>query len=176
VPTCEDCHPEHARLGRETVLDRGVVATCVSCHDDPGLQAEYAIPGGRLASYLGSYHGAATELGDSRTADCASCHGVHDVLPSDDFRSRVNRENLPRTCGGCHPNAGEHFAEGKIHLQPTLTQDRIVFFVRTGYLLFIVALMSAFLGYIGLDLAARVRKRLGPGRPSREEAGTEPEF
>ena len=176
VPTCEDCHPEHARLGRSSVRERGVVATCVSCHDDPGLQAKYAIPGGRLASYLGSYHGAATELGDSRTADCASCHGVHDVLPSDDFRSRVNRANLRKTCGGCHPGAGEHFAEGNIHLQPTFTQDRIVFFVRTGYLLFIVGLMSSFIGYIGLDLTARVRKRFGPGRPSRGDLGPEPEF
>jgi len=165
VPGCADCHPEHPGNGRHGVpaIARGsVVATCVACHDDPGLQRRYALPAGRLVSYLGSYHGAATELGSSRTANCASCHGAHFILPSHDPRSTVNSANLPRTCGACHPGAGVNFAVGAIHLQPSPTQDRAVFWVRVAYQLFVAGLILAFLAYIGLDLLARVRRRFGP--------------
>jgi cytochrome b subunit of formate dehydrogenase len=168
VPTCLACHPEHARHEVKGVLQEGVVAKCTSCHEDPGLQHKYAIPGNRLASYLGSYHGAATELGDSRTANCASCHENHHILPSRDPRSSVHRANLPKTCGHCHPNAGEHFAEGAIHLQPTLQKDPIIYLARIGYMLFIAALMSSFIGYICLDLIARARRRFPPSQRSHD--------
>ena len=173
VPTCSACHPEHARHKVNGVLQEGVVAKCTSCHEDPGLQHKYAIPGNRLASYLGSYHGAATELGDSRTADCASCHENHHILPSKDPRSSINRANLPKTCGHCHPNAGVHFAEGTIHLQPTMKRDPIIYVARIGYMLFVAGLMSSFLGYICLDLIARARRRFPPSQRSQEG---EPEF
>ncbi|NIM05239.1 MAG: hypothetical protein GTO55_04015, partial [Armatimonadetes bacterium] len=79
-PACADCHPEHSRDAEENGRDvfRGkVVTTCSSCHEDPGLQRRYALPGNRLGSYLGSYHGTATQLGDVRAANCFSCHGAH---------------------------------------------------------------------------------------------------
>ncbi len=175
VPACDNCHPEHPAAQRLGISQRGVVATCVSCHEDPGLQQRYAIPGNRLASYLGSYHGAATQLGDSRTANCASCHTAHHILPSSDPRSSVNPANLPKTCGRCHPGATAHFAEGKIHLQPSPRQDRPVFYVKVAYQLFIVGLMTAFLGYIGLDLAARFQGKLGRGEAHRHSRD-EPQF
>jgi cytochrome b subunit of formate dehydrogenase len=173
VPVCDTCHPEHPRTSRQGIAQKGVVATCTACHEDPGLQQRYAIPANRLSSYMGSYHGAAAELGDSRTANCASCHGKHLILPSADSRSSVNPANLPRTCGQCHPGAGINFAGGKIHLQPSAKQDRVVFFVRIGYILFIVGLMSSFVGYIGLDLTARARGKIGKGRAHPED---EPQF
>jgi len=178
VPSCETCHAEHLAT-RRGVLQRGVVATCVSCHEDPGLQRRYALPANRLASYLGSYHGAASELGDSRTANCATCHRAHLILPSSDPRSSVNRANLPQTCGRCHPGATTHFAEGRIHLQPSPSRDRGVFFVRIAYQGFIVGLMSAFAGYICLDLVARVRQRAkrGSARPTEgRRVEEEPQF
>ena len=72
VPTCVTCHPEHARLGKRGVFQQGVVKTCGSCHENAVLEEKYAFPGNRLASYLGSYHGIATQLGYLRTANCAS--------------------------------------------------------------------------------------------------------
>jgi cytochrome b subunit of formate dehydrogenase len=179
VPSCADCHPEHPRdIGRHGlagVARAGVVATCIACHEDPGLQRRYALPAGRLASYLGSYHGAATELGSSHTANCASCHGAHLILPSSDPRSTINRANLARTCGHCHPGAGVNFAIGTIHLQPSPQRDRAVFWVKVAYLLFIAGLMLSFLSYIGLDLIARVGRRFGPA--ARHAPGEqEPQF
>ncbi len=164
VPICSTCHPEHISLGRKGVAERGVVTTCVSCHEDPGLQSKYALPANRLSSYLGSYHGAAAELGDNRVANCASCHGVHDILPSSDPRSSINPRNMGRTCGSCHPGASAKFAAGRIHLQPSLKRDRLVFVVRTGYMLFIAGLISSFIGYICLDLLARRRRRFPPSK------------
>ena len=179
VPSCADCHPEHPRdtgkQGRAGIARAGVVATCIACHEDPGLQRRYALPAGRLASYLGSYHGAATELGSSQTANCASCHGAHLILPSSDPRSTINRANLARTCGRCHPGAGVNFAIGTIHLQPSPRHDRAVFWVKVAYQLFIAGLMLSFVGYIGLDLVARVRRRFGRV-PRRAPGEQEPQF
>ena len=179
VPSCADCHPEHPRdtgkQGRAGIARAGVVATCIACHEDPGLQRRYALPAGRLASYLGSYHGAATELGSSQTANCASCHGAHLILPSSDPRSTINRANLARTCGRCHPGAGVNFAVGTIHLQPSPRHDRAVFWVKVAYQLFIAGLMLSFVGYIGLDLLARLRRRFGRV-PRRAPGEPEPQF
>ncbi|UCH33899.1 MAG: cytochrome c3 family protein [Armatimonadota bacterium] len=177
VPSCPDCHVEHPRdAGRLPDVARGgVIATCIACHDDPGLQRRYALAGERFATYLGTYHGAATALGSSRMANCASCHEAHLILPSSDPRSSVNHANLPHTCGHCHPGAGANFPIGTVHLRPSPTQDRAVFWVKIAYQVFIAGLMLAFLAYIGLDLLARLRRRIAAGhRAARGEA--EPEF
>jgi len=175
VPTCSTCHPEHIALGRTGVLRRGVVTTCVSCHENPGLQSKYALPGNRLASYLGSYHGAASELGDNRVANCTSCHSVHDILPSTDPRSTVNPADMPRTCGRCHPGVSGRFGTARVHLQPSLRRDRLIFLVKTGYQVFIGGLISSFVGYIALDLLARRRRRFPATRRS-AAAHPQPEF
>ena len=173
VPTCATCHPEHANPVKEGVQRKGIVGTCVSCHEDPGLESKYALPANRLSSYLGSYHGAAAVLGDSRTANCASCHGVHNILPSSDPRATINRAHLAQTCGKCHPGAS--FASGTIHLQPTRKRDRIQYSVSVAYQLFIGGMMASFLGYITLDLRARRRRRL-PASHRPRPGEVEPEY
>ena len=51
-------------------------------------------------------------------ANCASCHGVHSILPSSDARSTVNAANLRKTCGVCHKGVKEgKFAIGPVHVQ-----------------------------------------------------------
>ena len=70
---------------------------------------------GRVSSYRDSYHGLASQLGSKVVANCASCHGVHNILPSSDPRSMINANNLQHTCGQCHVGASTNFTEGKIH-------------------------------------------------------------
>ena len=59
----------------------------------------------QLEKYRTSIHGMRNAKGDPRTAECASCHGSHNILPATDVRSRVYATNLPATCASCHSNA-----------------------------------------------------------------------
>jgi cytochrome b subunit of formate dehydrogenase len=74
------------------------------------------MPEDRLVSFDQSFHGLAARAGSQTVANCASCHGVHRILPSTDAKSTVNPKNLPITCGQCHPGAGKRFAITQIHL------------------------------------------------------------
>ena len=60
------------------------------------------------------------KVGSNTVANCASCHGVHNILPSSDPRSTINHANLAKTCGQCHPGANEKFITSKVHLDGTL--------------------------------------------------------
>jgi hypothetical protein len=161
VPTCITCHPEHARLGKRGVFQVGVVQTCGSCHENAELEAKYAIPADRLTSYLGSYHGMATELGDKRTANCASCHGNHLILPSSDPRATTNRANLPRTCGKCHPKVNGNVARGKIHVMATPTSAALLYRINVAFRWFTLGTIGLLLGHISLELFGRLRGRNG---------------
>jgi cytochrome b subunit of formate dehydrogenase len=55
-------------------------------------------------------------MGSKTAADCASCHGAHEILPSTDPQSPTNKKNLATTCGKCHPGAQERFASGNVHV------------------------------------------------------------
>ena len=164
APTCTDCHGEHLILEQSSpespVNPTHVVATCSKCHEDVRIQHKYGLPADRLSSYISSYHGVANKFGDVTVANCATCHGAHNVLPSTDRKSTVHKKNLANTCGKCHPGASKNFAVGSIHVIPSPKQDVVVFWVRTFYMLFIVGLISAFCGYILLDLRARWIGRL----------------
>ena len=87
------------------------------------LSSEFGVAGERVKSYRDSYHGLASQFGSKVVANCASCHGVHNIFPSTDARSMIHPVNLARTCGQCHVGAGENFAKGKIHLTSALVSD-----------------------------------------------------
>jgi cytochrome b subunit of formate dehydrogenase len=73
---------------------------------------------------------------------------VHNILPSSDARSTVNKAHLVATCGKCHPGVTEKFALGKVHVDAPLSADVgsvAVRWVRRGYLGLIFALISAML-------------------------------
>ena len=71
-----------------------------------------------MPSYADSYHGLAIKGGKLTAANCASCHGVHNIFRSTDPRSTVNAANLGKTCGQCHKGATEaRFAIGPVHVQ-----------------------------------------------------------
>ncbi len=161
VPTCVTCHPEHARLGKKGVFQEGVVKMCGSCHESAVLQEKYAFAGDRLASYLGSYHGIATQLGYKRTANCASCHGNHLILPTKDPRSATNPANLPRTCGKCHPKANDNVTRGKIHVMATAESGGLLYRINVMFKWFTLCTIGLLVGHITLELFGRMRGRTG---------------
>lgn len=56
----------------------------------------------RAETYSESYHAAASKLGDTTVANCASCHSSHDIRSSTDPLSSTHPTNLVTTCGKCH--------------------------------------------------------------------------
>ena len=127
-PICTDCHGIHnikPRIDPATSVTSQALATgsCAQCHEGVALSQEFDVPGGRVSSYQDSYHGLASKLGSKVVANCASCHGIHNILPSSDSRSMINHGNLMNTCGQCHPGAGENFIAGRIHLNVPAVQD-----------------------------------------------------
>lgn len=119
-PVCTTCHGEHGIMAvsdpRSPVSAAKVAEqTCSPCHDSVTLNEKYGIPGGRLASYVDSYHGHKAKAGNVRVANCASCHGAHRILPSDDETSSINPKNLQQTCGECHPGISPEMAATGIH-------------------------------------------------------------
>jgi hypothetical protein len=107
---------------------------------------------------MDSFHGIALEYGMTKAANCASCHAFHDILPASDPASPVNKANLPRTCGKCHPNAGENFAKGMIHVEVSPEKAMGVFAVRVFYTIFIGTLVTLFVLHVAMDLLGRRRR------------------
>jgi len=123
-PVCTDCHGIH-NINPPIDANGAVVSavgtdTCARCHEGVTLTKEFGVAGERVSSYKDSYHGLASQLGSKVVANCASCHGVHNILPSSDPKSMINVANLPQTCGQCHIGAGANFATGRIHLTSEL--------------------------------------------------------
>jgi len=121
APVCTDCHGIHSIKPHNDPnapvagqnLSRDI---CARCHAGVRLSQEFGVPGNRVTSYFDSYHGLAAEGGSVIAANCSSCHGVHDILPSSDPRSTINRANLDATCGKCHQGVTQKFTRTPVHL------------------------------------------------------------
>jgi formate dehydrogenase gamma subunit len=168
--TCTDCHGEHRILGpanpQSTVYLANVSsATCSRCHADTQLMGRFNMPASRVPTYEDSYHGLASRAGQQSVANCASCHGVHDIFPSSDARSTVNKANIGKTCGKCHPDAGQRFAIGAVHSLPTGTAGgRVLDFVKAFYLLAIPVILASMLVHNFLDWWRKAQRMLAHNR------------
>lgn len=156
APVCTDCHSEHGiQLPSEgkaaTSPQNMAVETCGRCHASTRITEKYGMRSGRLSTFSDSFHGLALRSGQLAAANCGSCHGVHGILPSSDPRSMVSKENLPITCGNCHPNAGVNFAKGPVHLTKEESEGRIVSVVRNLYIGLIVLVIGGMIVHNGLD-------------------------
>ncbi len=163
VPVCTDCHSEHAILPPEDT-GSGVYATkvasiCTRCHDDEVLSKEYGFISSRLKTYSGSIHGIASRFGEIRVANCASCHGFHGIRPSSDPKSTIYSENIPKTCGKCHPGAGKNFAKGRIHVVSEKRSNRWAYFAKIFYTIFISGIVVVFLVFITADMLHRLSRK-----------------
>ncbi|HYW73604.1 MAG TPA: cytochrome b/b6 domain-containing protein, partial [Pyrinomonadaceae bacterium] len=128
TPVCTDCHGIHNILQpfvgtKETISPTVGTESCAKCHEGVTLTQEFGVASGRVSSYKDSYHGLASQLGSKVVANCASCHGVHNILPSTDPRSMISGANLQQTCGQCHVGASENFTKGKIHFASELVSN-----------------------------------------------------
>jgi cytochrome b subunit of formate dehydrogenase len=151
APVCTDCHGIHsikAHIDPNSSVSEQNLArtTCARCHEGVRLSQEFGVQGNRVSTYLDSYHGMASEGGSLVVANCASCHGAHDILPSSDPRSTINKANLDATCGKCHRGVTQKFTLTRVHLDGSRSQDIgsiAVRWVRWFYLALIVAVIGA---------------------------------
>ncbi|HET9408090.1 MAG TPA: cytochrome b/b6 domain-containing protein [Candidatus Sulfotelmatobacter sp.] len=153
APVCTDCHgihsiKSHIDPNSPVAAQNLAQVTCARCHEGVRLSQEFGIEGRRATTYLASYHGLAARLGSQVVANCASCHGVHNILPSSDPRSTINHANLAKTCGQCHPGVTEKFVAAKVHVDAPLSADvgsKAVRWVRKFYLAMIFAVIGGML-------------------------------
>ena len=154
APLCTDCHGEHKILkpgnAASPVNAAHIRDTCGSCHGDVRLNRAFGLPADRLVSFDSSFHGLAGKAGSQTVANCASCHGVHNIQPSSDPKSTINPKNLPATCGKCHPGAGSRFAISQVHLTEQ-TESAALRWVRQFYLMVIPVTIGLMLLHQGGD-------------------------
>ena len=119
APVCIDCHSAHKiqspKRDDSSVNRTGVPDTCGRCHGDLKLMQRFGLNANQVTTFATSFHGLALRSGERTVAECASCHGYHDILPSNDPKSRIHPKNIAATCSSCHPGAGSRFFLGKIH-------------------------------------------------------------
>ncbi len=162
-PTCTGCHGEHdisAPKESDSLVNAARVSTvtCGRCHGDERLNSRYAF-GDKVPAFQDSFHGLAIRGGQPTAANCASCHGVHNILPSEDSRSTVNPANLQKTCGQCHPGLGEQITHGKVHVRTAGGMEHIsVTWIRWAYYALIPLTIGFMLFHNGLDWLAKLRR------------------
>lgn len=174
APVCTDCHGEHLILAPNEPQSfvnpsRVSTVTCGRCHSDERLEMRYNLPADRVPTFEDSYHGLAMRAGSQTVANCASCHGVHNIFPLSDARSTVNSAKLAQTCGKCHAGAGTRFAIGPVHVRTaSVTEHPIVRWIRLFYLGVIPLTLGFMLLHNALDFFAKLIRST-----TRRESGEE---
>jgi hypothetical protein len=80
---CTTCHGGVARFPHERLETK----SCASCHEkanEPWLRGAHAAQAGESG------------------ADCAQCHGIHDVRSSAELKTKPGIAAMNRNCAGCH--------------------------------------------------------------------------
>jgi len=163
APDCVDCHGEHEVRGPKDP-DSPVYpshiskTTCIWCHESERITKRYGLAAERMDTYADSYHGLADRSGSTIVANCASCHGIHNIRPSTDPQSTIHADNLPETCGNCHPGAENNQELGPIHSSPGNGEHPIVLFVRQLYILLILGTVGGMAFHNGLDFFKNFKK------------------
>jgi hypothetical protein len=108
IADCITCHGVHniARVtnSNSPVYPANIVSLCGECHSSASFMKNYnpGMPIDQVAKYKTSVHGIKNSRGDINVAECASCHGSHEIRAVNDPRSNVYPSNIPEVCAGCH--------------------------------------------------------------------------
>ncbi|MBS4025717.1 MAG: NapC/NirT family cytochrome c [Clostridia bacterium] len=150
---CSSCHDSHNVLPTshpDSPVNRlNVPATCASCH-------EGSVP---VKSYTDSFHGIANKFGSERTAQCADCHGTHNILGPDDQNSMVAKANVPETCATCHKIAQPNFAVGLEHFEKKpYGEGAPMYWTLKFFTWLTIITISLLIIHIELDLYRRLRE------------------
>ncbi len=169
-PTCTDCHGEHD-IRSHTDPTSPVYASnlarqvCATCHASVALTKKYGLTSNAFQTFSDSYHGLAEREGSLTVANCASCHSAHAIKSPLDPTSSVNKANLVKTCGQCHPGANTRFTFGSVHVSLEAPDGKdgdthILHLIATFYVVLIVAVVGGMFLHNFLDFLKKIRRKL----------------
>jgi hypothetical protein len=165
APACTGCHGEHKiydhKDPKSSVYATHVAEQCSTCHASVSIMSKFGIEAEQVATYKNSFHGVASSFGSRTVANCASCHGIHDIRPPEDPLSMVNPKNVPTTCGKCHPGANPNFAVGKMHVDSHSKESGIIYYTALFFKYLTIGTMLALIAHIFLDMYGRTRRLRG---------------
>ena len=108
---CTDCHTEISGAPHDPASTK---PQCATCHADEQTKYDHGL------------HAKAIKAGDGKAAQCQDCHGsVHELLAASDPASKVNRHNIPNTCGSCHDNKATMQSAGLSTAPYSSYEDRV---------------------------------------------------
>jgi cytochrome b subunit of formate dehydrogenase len=165
APVCTDCHGEHKILRHTDPKSRVAagnvsVQVCSPCHSSVKLSEKYGIATNRFQTFSDSYHGLAIRVGSVEVANCASCHGIHNIKSSSDPTSTINQTNLVKTCGKCHPGANKRFTVGSVHVNLAEQQEPLLYWIASLYIVLIVVLIGGMFLHNLMDFIKKSKRKL----------------
>ncbi len=178
APSCTNCHGEHNILKTDdpnspVAFQNVSREICSPCHESMKLSEKYGISANRYKTFSQSYHGLALSGGSASVANCGSCHGVHNIKPSSDPTSMVNKNNLVKTCGTCHPGANETFTQGNIHVTLEKADEPILYWISTTYIFLLISVLGGMFIHNVIDLyrKSKIKKLKQRGHIREEKHG-----
>ncbi len=163
VPGCTDCHGEHKirQIGdpSSTVFKTTIDNTCGTCHSSEKISEKYGIKGDKFQTYESSYHGIASQFGEKTSANCASCHGIHDIKSHNDPSSSIHPNNIVETCGKCHPDANANYTKGQIHINPKSKDSGSIYYISNFFKWLTIITLLLLAIHIVLDLIRKIKHK-----------------
>jgi hypothetical protein len=164
APSCTNCHGNHVILKKDDEANRiasskGVIQLCSDCHSSVEITKRFNLPTEVTTTYNESFHGLATRGGSKEAANCQSCHGNHNIRPSDDTLSSINKKNLPETCGKCHPGAKQTLFKTKIHLTDAEVDSLWAYWIKRFYIIMIFGVIGFMLLHNTLDYVKKKKAK-----------------
>jgi hypothetical protein len=163
VPSCTDCHGEHMIRKSDNInsstYKTNIYKTCGTCHADEKIVGKYGVSVDKYQTYENSFHGIYGNLGDKSVANCASCHGAHDIKSQNDPTSSINPNNLVRTCGRCHPDANINYVKGKMHVNENSQQAGFSYYINSIFKWLIAATFMLLVLHVIMSQYRRLRKK-----------------
>lgn len=109
APNCITCHGQHNIKSHtdqnSSTYKMNIPELCGKCHKDGTKVSELKDIDQKhiLSNYSQSIHGDGLfKRGLIVTAVCSDCHASHNILPHQDPKSSINRNNIAGTCAKCH--------------------------------------------------------------------------
>jgi len=169
VPVCTDCHGVHNIHDPRTAQFRvETPELCAHCHADQDLMNKYGLSSDVYDIYELSWHGVDVSVYKAiwptiwhESAVCTDCHGVHNILSTENPESMVNPDNLLSTCQQCHEGVGPNWTDAWTgHHEISLSRTPYLFYVDYFYKTFTYLVLGLSFIYVILQIIRNTGNRI----------------